>query len=198
MAEDYEYDVFVSYRRKQPVMDWVKNHFYPLLDQWLPNAMPVKHETKIFIDWEEIETGSAWPAKLQQALRRSRCLVPVWAPEYFRSDWCLAEWRTMMERERLLGLRTEQEPDGLIYPVVFYDGEHFPEEARNIQQRNLSNWNIPYPVFRETVEFVGFDRQIQMLVQELARMIGRAPAWQDWPVIAPGVSEQVVVKQPRL
>ncbi len=40
MAEDYEYDVFVSYRRKQPVMDWVKNHFHPLLEQWLPNAMP--------------------------------------------------------------------------------------------------------------------------------------------------------------
>ncbi|MGH9847139.1 MAG: hypothetical protein ACREEM_51240, partial [Blastocatellia bacterium] len=56
MAEDYEYDVFVSYRHKQPVLDWVKNHFYPLLDQRLPDEMPIEHETKIFIDFDEIET----------------------------------------------------------------------------------------------------------------------------------------------
>jgi hypothetical protein len=35
MADDYEYDVFVSYRRKQPMMGWVKNHFYPLLLEFL-------------------------------------------------------------------------------------------------------------------------------------------------------------------
>lgn len=57
MAEDYLYDVFVSYRHKPPVLDWVRNHFYPLLNQWLPSAMPV--EPEIFIDWEEIEIGAA-------------------------------------------------------------------------------------------------------------------------------------------
>ena len=198
MAEDYEYDVFVSYRRKQPVMDWVKNHFYPLLDQWLPNAMPVEHKTAIFIDREGIQTGSAWPVKLQQALKRSRCLLPIWVPEYFRSDWCLAEWKTMMERERLLGLRTEQQPEGLIYPVVFFDGEHFPEEARNTQQADLRDWNYPYPHFRDQPAYLDFDKQMQLLVKELAGMIGRAPAWQDWPVITPIANEQVVVKLPRL
>lgn len=133
MAEDYIYDVFVSYRHKPPVLDWIRNHFFPLLEQWLPNAMPVEHETRIFIDWDEIEIGAAWPAKLRQALKQSRCVLAVWAPEYFRSEWCLAEWQTIRERERLLGLGTEQQPEGLIYPVVFFDGEHFPQEARNAQ-----------------------------------------------------------------
>jgi hypothetical protein len=41
MADDYIYDVFVSYRHRQPVMDWVKNHFYPLLEQRLPDEMPI-------------------------------------------------------------------------------------------------------------------------------------------------------------
>lgn len=198
MAEDYEYDVFVSYRHKEPALGWVKNHFYPLLEQWLPNAMPVEHKTTIFVDWEEIETGAAWPAKLQQALNRSRCLIPVWTPEYFRSDWCLAEWKTMMERERLLGLRTEQKPGGLIYPVVIYDGEHFPKDARNTQQKDLSDWNFRYPHFRDNPAYLDFDKQMQMLVKELAHMIRRAPAWQDWPASTPVANEQVVVKLPRL
>jgi macrodomain Ter protein organizer (MatP/YcbG family) len=40
MADDYQYDVFISYRRPNPVGDWVKNHFHPLLVEWLSQAMP--------------------------------------------------------------------------------------------------------------------------------------------------------------
>jgi hypothetical protein len=178
-------------------MDWVKNHFHPILEQRLPDGLPVDHETKIFVDWD-IETGSAWPAKLSQALKKSRCILPIWSPQYFRSDWCLAEWKTMMERERLLGLRTEQRPEGLVFPVTFADGEHFPQEARDTQPKDLRKWNIPHPVFRETVDYVEFDKQVQLLVNELARMIQRAPAWQDWPVVTPVADERVVVKLPRL
>ena len=159
----YTYDVFVSYPHKQPAMDWVKNHFYPLLEQWLPNGLPIEHETRIFVDWDEIETGSAWPAKLSQALKRSRCILPIWSPDYFRSAWCMAEWKTMMVREQLLGLRTEQRPEGLVFPVVFFDGEHFPEEARQVQYRDLRKWNSPHPGFRETVHYVEFDRQMWSL-----------------------------------
>ncbi|MDX2041811.1 MAG: toll/interleukin-1 receptor domain-containing protein [Acidobacteriota bacterium] len=196
MAEDYLYDVFISYRHKPPVLDWVRNHFYPLLDQWLPSAMPV--EPKIFIDFDEIEIGAAWPAKLRQALRQSRCILSVWSPEYFRSEWCLAEWQTFRERERLLELATEQQPDGLIYPVVFSDGEHFPPEAVGTQLQDLRDWNTPHQVFRETAAYVEFDNQMQTLVKGLAKTIGRAPAWQDWPIITPPAKQQVIVKLPRL
>lgn len=196
MAEDYVYDVFVSYRHKPPVLDWVRNHFFPLLDMWLPNVMPVKPE--IFIDLEEIEIGSAWPARLRQGLRQSRCVLAVWSPEYFRSEWCLAEWETIRERERLLGMRTQQQPEGLTYPVVFADGEHFPQEARDVQSQDLRDWNIPHPVFKETTAYVEFDKQVQSLVKGLAKTINRAPAWQDWPVVTPAAKQQVIVKLPRL
>ena len=63
MAQDYLYDVFISYRHKPPMDDWVRNHFYPLLEQWLPECLPIDHEPSIFIDWE-METGTAWPAKM--------------------------------------------------------------------------------------------------------------------------------------
>lgn len=196
MAEDYLYDVFVSYRHKPPVLDWVRNHFYPLLDQWLPSAMPV--EPSIFIDWEEIEIGAAWPAKLRQALRQSRCILSIWSPEYFRSEWCLAEWRTIQERERLMSFRTEQQPEGLVYPVVFSDGEHFPPETVGTELLDLRDWNTPHSVFKETAAYVEFDKQIQAMVKGLAKTIQRAPAWQDWPVITPEAKKQVIVKLPRL
>ncbi len=195
MAKDYLYDVFVSYRHERPVQDWVTNHFYPLLEQWLPGFMPYGPE--IFIDWS-IETGSAWPAKLRQALQSSRCLLAVWSPEYFRSRWCLAEWRSMFEREQLLRLRTTRKPSGLIYPVVFVDGEHFPQDALDTQSKDLRKWNTPHPVFRETREFVEFDREMQQLCEELARMILRAPAWKNnWPIASPRIPRKVPVKLPR-
>lgn len=174
MAEDYVYDVFVSYRHRGQAMEWVKNHFYPLLEQRLPDCLPIDHEPSIFIDLE-IETGAAWPAKLCQALKSSRCLVAVWSPEYFRSDWCLAEWQTMRERERRLGWRTEQKPQGLIYPVVFADGEHFPQEARDVQWKDLRQWNYGAPAFRDTAGFLEFDREVQRVAGELSRIIQYAP-----------------------
>jgi hypothetical protein len=197
MAGDYLYDVFISYRHKPPMGEWVRNHFYPLLEQRLPDCLPVHHNTQIFLDWD-IETGAAWPAKLRQALKTSRCLLAVWSPEYFRSAWCQAEWQTMLERHRQLDLGTEQNPSGLIYPVTFFDGEHFPPEAKRLEPRDLQKWNIPYPIFKETKDFVDFDREIQDLCKELAIMIQRAPAWQDWPVITPAAVESVPVKLPRL
>ena len=51
MPNDYEYDIFLSYSRKSPVLDWVQNHFYPELKQWLASHTP--HEPRIFVDWEQ-------------------------------------------------------------------------------------------------------------------------------------------------
>src|SRR5262249_8127901 len=99
MADDYLYDVFVSYRHKEPVLDWLRHHFYPKLQRWLPNVMP--RDPEIFVDWQ-IEVGSAWPLTLREGLLRSRCMVAICTPEYFRSPWCLAEWRSFRARERAL------------------------------------------------------------------------------------------------
>jgi len=94
MSEDYTYGVFISYRHRGHTAEWIKNHFYPMLEQRLPECMPVDHDTKIFLDLK-IETGSAWPDELRHALKMSRCILAVWSPDYFRSEWCLAEWHTL-------------------------------------------------------------------------------------------------------
>jgi hypothetical protein len=201
MEQDYIYDIFLSYRRRPPVGDWVKHHFYPLLRNWLSQAMP--QDPEIFIDVEEIETGSQWSLRLQNALKNSRCLVPVWSPDYFRSSWCWAELQSMMKRESLLGFRTHENPAGLIYPVVFSDGEHFPTEAKGIQNKDLRKWNISSEVFRETRAYADFEKEVQLVAEEIGKMLQTAPDWQEnWPVVTPDdfstADTTTLIKLPRL
>jgi TIR domain len=197
MAQDYIYDVFISYRRKSPAGEWVRNHFYPLLQQWLPEWLD--YEPQIFVDFDGIETGSTWPMDLSNALSSARYLVPIWNPTYFRSAWCMAELKTMMERERLLGLRSQSQPQGLIYPVVFADGDSFPEDVKSIQRRDFHQWNTPYLAFQKTEPFLEFDRAMQSLVQELAGLLQKVPPWQEnWPILTPSVDPNVTFGLPRL
>ncbi|MEM9272731.1 MAG: toll/interleukin-1 receptor domain-containing protein [Cyanobacteria bacterium P01_F01_bin.143] len=201
MAKDYEYDIFLSYRRRNPVKGWVENHFYPLLRDWLPHVMPRK--PKIFRDFDQIETGSQWALKIKQALKTSRCLVSVCSPDYFRSPWCQAEFYSMMKRENIVGLRTEDRPNGLIYPVRYSDGEHFPPEVKQMQMKDLSKWRSPSPVFAESIHFLDLEKQVQSITEELWEMINNVPQWQeDWPIITPEAysneDDNIQVKIPRL
>ena len=106
----------------------------------------------------------------------------------------------MLEREKILNLQTGENPIGLTYPIVFADGKHFPERAKRVQQkRDLRKWNYPYEVFRQTKGIIDFDREVQVIAQELALMIGRSPAWSpDWPVITPNSVTEVTMDIPRL
>jgi hypothetical protein len=124
--DGYEYDVFISYRRADPVGGWVQNHFFPLLEMWLCESFPPGQDPKVYID-KKIETGAEWDEALRYALLRSRCLVSVWSPQYFGRKWCLAEWRSMRERERVLRERNNPKLK-LVYPVKFNDGDSFPPE----------------------------------------------------------------------
>src|SRR4051794_13044009 len=116
----YQYDIFISYRRAPPVSDWVENHFRRLLEEWVGESF-AEREPRLFID-TRVETGTDWPLELRNALLRSCLLVPVWSPRYFRSAWCMAELRSMRAREQQLGMRTQSDSSGLIFPVRFNDG----------------------------------------------------------------------------
>jgi hypothetical protein len=136
MEQDYIYDIFLSYRRRPPVGDWVKYHFYPLLSKWLNQAMP-------------------------------------------------------------------RDTNGLIYPVVFSDGEHFPPEAKAIQNKDLRKWNISSEVFRETRAYVNFEQEIQLIAQEIWQLLQTVPDYQqDWPVVTPDdfsdAAPTTLIKLPRL
>src|SRR5215469_11356926 len=170
MPQDYDYDIFISYRHKGPAYSWVTEYFHPLLEQWLPEFVPVEYDVKIFID-SQIETGAEWPAKLRQALRMSRCLLPILSPEYFRSQWCQAELQTMRQREQLLGLRTEENSSGLIYAVVFAGPQLLPLEVRSIQPKDMCQWATTYSEFRNSKKFDSFENEMKQVCEELSQMI---------------------------
>jgi hypothetical protein len=179
----YEFDVFISYRRKGNPLNWVHNHFFPKLRDCL--ADHVADEPAVFVD-ERLETGTSWPVRLENALNRTKVMVAVFSSQYFQSPWCMAEWRSMVEREQLLGLHSEGRPQGLIYPVLLSDSDTFPEFARVRTWRDLKRWNTPEPILQLTTEWVDFHRQVESIAMELAGLLARVPAWQPgWPAHRP-------------
>jgi len=194
----YRYDVFISYRRQQPVLDWVVNHLHPMLEQWLPEHLP-GGAVSVFRD-SSIEVGSRWPDSLSRALGESKCLVAVWSPPYFQSAWCMAEWSSMEARERELGYYSSAHPAGLAWPVVFADGDHIPMSVKDRQHRDFHLWNHPYPSFRETAKYLDFDSEVQRFAQELADAITHVPEWQGtFPVLyPPPLSNSPLISLPRI
>jgi hypothetical protein len=182
----YNYDVFLSYRHAGVVHEWVHEHFYPRLSEWLSGA--ATRDVAVFID-SSIEAGQVWPIALRNALCGSRVMVAVYSPQYFHSAWCQAEFRTILAREAACGLAVGGDARSLIFPVKFNDGEHFPEEATNITFRDLSGWNSPHAVFAETPAYVEFSKAVSELAEEIVRRLDDVPVWdKDWPIVEPGAS----------
>jgi len=196
MSNDYEYDLFISYKRTDAVMGWIKNHFHPQIRSWLSENLT--RDPKIFIDWEQ-ETGVDWPTNIRVALQRSRYLVAIWSPQYFTSKWCVAEWESMLHREKLLGMRSDQNTKGLVYSVVYSDGESFPQHAKTtINVIMEPKWRHPHVQFNQSLAYLDFDKKIQEIAEELSTWINTAPQYRDdWPVVLPSVSQGKQIQLPR-
>lgn len=183
LVSGYEFDVFISYRRRGNPLNWVLNHFYPRLRDYLDDHLD--KDPALFID-VDMEKGTHWPTRLENALNRTKILVPIYTPQYFRSSWCLAEWRTMAAREVVLGLRSGERTQSLIYPILLNDSVNFPADARLHNWWDLKKWNSPDLVFQQSVEWVSFLRQIDAIAEDLASLLPQVPDWQpDWPVCRP-------------
>ncbi len=178
----YEWDLFVSYPRRDPIGPWVHDRFLPLLRRWLGAALPAT--PRIFVD-DQLESGTHWPSTLADALLRSKHMLAVLAPPYFGSGWCMSEWQTMREREARLGLGRAGVP-GLMRVIRFFDGDSFPTEAKQVQADDYTVYNIfpPGKAALNCRRYRDFEKKIQALSQELANHIASPPAWDPgWPVL---------------
>lgn len=175
MADDYLYDVFVSYKRHDLTTYWVDG-VIKRLAFWLTEELGGQ-KAKLFFDKESIEIGDPWPAKIQQGLRTSRCMVGIWSPQYFRSRWCVSEWQSFKERGQLL-------EKNLIAAVRFHDGDSYPPEAKKIQQIDVRRYTSTLDGFWKTDRAVEFEDKLKELAKDLARIVLSAPPFeQDWPVV---------------
>lgn len=174
----YEYDAFLSYKSGHVYGRWVHQHFLPTLKDLLANALN-QREARIFCDTQEIPTGDTWTQTLQRALAYSRCLVAVWSPQYFKSEWCLRELSLILRRERECGYRTRRNPAGLIAPIKVFDGNHFPQIVQEIQCFDCSPYAIPGEGFERTIKYADFIDQMKLWVEDVAQVINQAPPWQE-------------------
>jgi hypothetical protein len=186
---DYEYDVFLSYIHEKPCGTWVAEHFLPYFRPQLGNALGGR-PASIFYDRTGIHTGQKWPARLKQALSTSRCLVGIWSPRYFNSEWCRYECAVMRHREKELGF-SGRNPDGLIAGVRVHDGNFFPEFAKDSQYADFEDMFYDGPGFAKSEKYVEFQQKVKDLATDIATLISKVPPWSaDW--ITPAWTDDVI------
>ncbi|GAA3045903.1 toll/interleukin-1 receptor domain-containing protein [Actinokineospora globicatena] len=189
----YEYDVYISYdRESETVSPWVRHHFYPRLKELLNDNLPKK--VQVFFD-QEVGIGAKWPDALYEALRCTRVLVAVLSPMYFESEWCVAEWDSMVQREEDMGMHTY----GLIYPVTYSDSRHFPDWATRRRPLDLRPWNQPPINYQDTHAYFDFRKAVERLAESMVDAVLKPPDWQpDWPILQPVPSAVAGMRLPRL
>jgi hypothetical protein len=186
---DYRYDVFLSYSRKSLIEKWVREFFFEQLQFWLSQEFPAR-DAKIFWDQTDIEPGEYWAETLKQGIRQSACLVAIWAPSYFKSKWCVAEFMSFVKRIDQIEGRQPR----LIIPVRWHDGDSFPPAAQRIEYRSFE---IYTSLVRATEPYVEFESAVKDLAISIKKAIDDAPPCRsDWPVTEPAEIEALAKDNP--
>ncbi len=177
---DYEYDVFLSYRRANDWPRFVNDHFLPKFRHWL-DTTPGR-ASSIFFDAREIETGESWPYRLAEALAHSRVMVCLWSKEYFSSQWCGAELSHMLTRRQ--ALTNNYGPLPLILAAVIHDGDDIDAGLNEIQRFPLQKYSNPWIAEGSPVAEV-LSMKIQEFAEHVAHALNRAPDYDpSWPDLA--------------
>ena len=100
---DPEYDVFISYSRKNA-------HDSEMLEKALRQHRP---EIRIFVDRKNLDVGSAWQIEIFESLDKCRKVVAMLSPEYIASKVCKEEFN-------IAWLRGREADDDIIFPLYLY------------------------------------------------------------------------------
>lgn len=177
----YQYDVFLSYCHETGVKNWVQTHFEPQLHEKLSEELPTA--PKIFID-HQMPTGVLWKETIEDALARSKLLVCIWNPPYFRSKWCQSEWQTILAREQSVGMPPGD--SGLLYSIVYGDGDFFPDEAEARQNVKFHQFACTANAFRESALYIEFELGIAEIARDIVQRLKNTPPWDEsWRVTDP-------------
>lgn len=169
----YEHDIFLSYMHDEQMEGWVHDHLVPFIKTFVGNAL--NRPIDLFLDRKDIQSGDAWPQRLQRAIARSRCLIGIWSPLYFHSEWCRRECAAMLHRENQVGFRTIDNPHGLVLPINVFDGQFFPDCTQSIQWLDCQKYWIAGDGFIRTEKYVDFQDLLRNWSVDVASAIQRTP-----------------------
>lgn len=191
----YEYEVFVSYRRAERLQPggvvtlgeegvWVHDVFLPVFRNRLDHCFP---GARIAFD-ANLPYGIDWEPTIQRWVLRSKCLVAVWSPMYFRSRYCRTEFHSMLQRQRQRGAPDggAPEPAPLVVPLAFSrSNEWFDDDAKALQYaRDLAEFSDATSPIRIEERRMAFVAALDRLCDQVRAAIGAAPDWRpDFPWI---------------
>jgi hypothetical protein len=187
---DYEYDIFISYRRQGFWPLWVTELLRPQVAHWLETELG--REVKVFAD-SDLESGTLWPVKLAHNLARSKIVIPLFSRGYASSPWCRAELAHMFAREDTCGFRTPLNPDGLVVPATIHDGEHLPAAIRQRLQIKVKLDQYTAIMNAQSPNFEGLRERVRCWAPEIAAAVDRAPPYDEvWQTLSRAAFEQLL------
>src|SRR5262245_33570583 len=80
--EEFPYDVFISYRQREPDQSWVRTKLLPELK---------RHGFRVFIDFECFRLGAPVITEMERGALQSRYTLSVLSPEYLHSNLATVE-----------------------------------------------------------------------------------------------------------
>ena len=161
----YTHDVFLSYRRKRQYVDWLDDFFLDRFrDKLSENLPPDWGEVQVFVDRQSIEPGEEWRVEIERALAGARCMVSLWAADYFGSRWCYSEWKSFHQNRPIVPIQWS------------IDNRYFPDDAQRVQAANFSAFTLTGEGFRKTEEFAKYQQAIATFALRVRDVIIAAPA----------------------
>jgi len=187
--QDYEYDVFLSYRDYGISGKWVLECFKPLLEHCLEDALGERPQ--IFYAKQENETILP---PYSEKLAYSRCLIPMWSPAYLELPWSFYECSTFKQR-------TPANHHKFIFPVVICDGHKFDkyEFTHNISNRfDCRNYIYRPEVFNQSPKQMDLHDKIREWVEEVVKAIESVSSWKpQWIEEASMIAKDFKHEEPK-
>ena len=162
----YEFDVFISYRREDPYGTWLRTMFLREFEPALNDCLD--RDVRIFCDYQSIPLGTQWPGVLRRGVQCSRAIVPIWAARYFRSAYCLAEWKSFVKRGA-----------DVVLPIFFTNPKEtlklFPGEAQTTQSEDFHMHAYWGEGFVKSEKYLAFLDDVRRFAKKVAAALDRAP-----------------------
>lgn len=178
----YKYDIFISYKRDEGVLEWLEEQFIPKLKKRLQGFF--SEEVKIFYD-RTLNEGYLPKTAIEDALKHSKILIPILAPPYFRSQWCSAEWKTFEAREKELGLPATG--SSLRIPIRLLDCESYGTHmgVSSPLPKEFNKYHHTGEAWQRSDDFYSFNCEMQELCDTIRSLLRNVQEHcTSWPLVS--------------
>jgi len=170
----YKYDIFFSYKHDYSGKPWVIDVFLKTLTKSLEKEL--NRKVNVFLDVDEFDIAETDTKKLTKdigiGLGYSRCMIAAWSKQYFASKWCWCECQSFVKRIN------EESNWSPLFPVVMFNGEHFPKVARVESWLDLREY-FGFRMQHNNELMLKFQNKVSKAALQLCKTIQSSPEWSE-------------------